>query len=146
MLIKHLAFSALSCASALACSSGPLGINEARLEFSAERLAITESDPAVTVEVDEASGLLQVQGVVVLPCMGRGPRGSLLHVGSLVVLTIYVEKESTCATVPAIWGHTSLISNLKPGQYTLRVVQPVPDFTIPSYPSEIVFEQVIELP
>ena len=69
MLIKHLTFSTLSCVSVLACSSGPLAVNEAHLEFLAERLESTESDPAVTVEVDEASGLLQVQGFVVLPCM-----------------------------------------------------------------------------
>ena len=129
-------------ATALGCSSGPLALNEARLEFSAERLDSVASDPDVAVAID-ANSRIQIDGFVVLPCMNYDPEGSVSQVGHFVVMRIDYRRESTCATAPVVWSYTGFISNLSVGNYTLRVVQPIPEL---NDPSAVVFERILEIP
>ena len=112
------------------------------MEFSAERLDSVDRDPDITVVI-EADSRVQIEGFVVLPCLNYDPEGSVSSAGRFVVMTIHYRPESTCATVPAVWSYTGLISNLTTGDYTLRVVHPVRDL---NDPSGIVFEEVIEIP
>lgn len=105
-----------------------------------------EDAPSVEMQIDAAGRSIEVVGFVTLPCMNYDPVGNLTQIGSLLVLTVHTRGASTCATVPAVWRYSGRVMNLKPGGYTVRVVQPVPRFSVPSNPSEVVFEETFWIP
>lgn len=135
----------LCLAAALGCSSGPFGLADLAAEFSADRVE-GPVDPNVSVDLSEDTPELSVRGFVTHGCSGPAPKGSAILVDTLILVTIRFDVNGTCATVPSYWSYAVRITGLKPGRYSLRVVQPVPDFSIPSNPSAVVFEEIVLVP